>query len=239
MRKSEVITRRRRRGTITATAALVLAMIGMTLVAIAVSEEPFLFARQRTEPPLVTSPGITTPENAEKRDSSTATPDQHGPPNALPPSEPVAIDIPAINVHSSMLRLDTRQDGSIEVPPYEPNSRTGWYEDSPTPGERGPAVILGHVDSVKYGPGIFHELGRLRAGDVVTVDRADGTTAVFRVTRTERYPKDAFPTFKVYGNIDHPGLRLITCGGDFHAEQGNYEDNVVSYATLVDHHPTR
>jgi hypothetical protein len=69
-------------------------------------------------------------------------------------------------------------------------------------------------------------------GDTVSVARQDGRTATFTVTRTARYPKDRFPSDAVYGPIDHAGLRLITCGGDFDDTTGHYRDNIVVYAAL-------
>ena len=67
----------------------------------------------------------------------------------------------------------------------------------------------------------------------VVVDRSDGTTATFRVDRVEEHAKDDFPTDEVYGDIDHAGLRLITCGGTFDEDTGDYTDNVVVFASLI------
>src|SRR5690606_9563165 len=100
-----------------------------------------------------------------------------------------------------------------------------------TPGELGPAIIAGHVDW--RGPAVFHELHRLVPEDEVTISRADGSVAVFRVTRVAQYPKNAFPTEEVYGDIDHAGLRLITCGGVLNRETGSHDDNIVVFAELV------
>ena len=151
---------------------------------------------------------------------------------------PVSLSVPAIGAHSSLLRLGQNADGTVQVPSLGADSRAGWYRYSPTPGQLGPAVILGHIDSAKYGPGIFFKLGALRPGDKVSVDRADRTTAVFRVDRVAEYPKDHFPTLQVYGNIDHAGLRLITCGGSFNLSKHSYHDNIVAFASLLNSHPT-
>jgi hypothetical protein len=151
---------------------------------------------------------------------------------ALAPSAPVSLEIPAIEVHSSLLRLRLNPDGTVEVPPLD-SPDAGWYENSPTPGERGPAVILGHVDSARTGPGVFFDLRAVLPGDGITVGRADGTSASFRVDRVAEYPKTAFPTAAVYGDIDHAGLRLITCGGAFDRSARSYEDNIVVYASAV------
>jgi sortase (surface protein transpeptidase) len=127
------------------------------------------------------------------------------------------------------MNLGLRADGSMQVPPG--GFPAGWYTGGPTPGERGPAVIAGHVDW--NGPGVFYRLQDLRPGNQVMVTRADGSKPVFRITQVGQYLKDQFPTKLVYGNIDHPGLRLITCGGTFNTQTGHYEENLVVFANLV------
>lgn len=154
-------------------------------------------------------------------------------PTTLPRSEPVRIQIPAIGVDSDLMDLGLDPDGTLEVPPD--GFPAGWYTGAPTPGELGPAVIAGHVSW--RGPGVFYDLHRLSVGDQVTVSRADGTAAVFRVTRVEQYPKEAFPTQEVYGDIDHAGLRLITCGGVFNRRTGSHDDNIVVFAELTGGRP--
>lgn len=125
----------------------------------------------------------------------------------------------------------------MEVPPLAKNAPAGWYKHSPTPGQLGPSVLLGHLDSAEHGPGVFFKLGALRPGDTVTVTRSDDTVAEFRVDRVVSYPKDKFPTLEVYGNTDNAQLRLITCGGQFDSRSGAYESNVVAFATLVSSRP--
>lgn len=151
----------------------------------------------------------------------------------LPASKPKKIVIPAIDVHAKVMTLGKKKNGSIEVPPFEQDSRAGWYKSSPTPGQIGPSVILGHVDSEKYGPAVFFKLGALEKGDRVRVERADGSVARFRIDRVARFPKNDFPTAAVYGAVGHAGLRLITCGGQFNPSRGHYEDNIIVYASLV------
>jgi hypothetical protein len=143
-------------------------------------------------------------------------------------SAPVRLQIPAIGVDSELMALGLNDDGTMEVPPT--GFPAGWYTGAPTPGELGPAVIAGHVDWT--GPGVFHDLHLLAVEDEVVVTRADGSTATFGVTRVEQYPKAAFPTDEVYGDIDHAGLRLITCGGVFNRETGSHDDNIVVFAEL-------
>jgi hypothetical protein len=161
-----------------------------------------------------------------------------GPPPATGPvlaaSAPVSLRIPAIGVDSTLIELGLNPDSTVEVPPLDdPVSPAGWYTGSPEPGTAGPSIILGHIDSRAYGPGVFYRLGELRPADVVEIARADGSVATFRVDGVETFDKNAFPTLQVYGNIDHAGLRLITCGGVFDATTRNYESNIVAFASLV------
>jgi sortase (surface protein transpeptidase) len=138
-------------------------------------------------------------------------------------------------VHHSLLQLGLNTDGTLEVPPLSDVAYPGWYRGSPTPGQVGPAVILGHIDGTTGEKGVFYGLGALRPGDTVSVDRSDHTVAVFRVVGVNEYAKNAFPTLTVYGNTPDPQLRLITCGGAF--EHQHYLDDVVVFATLAGTHP--
>jgi sortase (surface protein transpeptidase) len=145
-------------------------------------------------------------------------------------SSPVRIRIPAIGVDSALMGLGLASDGTLQVPPR--GFPAGWYTGSPTPGQLGPAVIVGHVDWAGSA-GVFYRLHSLRPADRISVVRADGSTAVFQVSRVARYSKQAFPTALVYGDINYAGLRLITCGGSFDRAAHHYVDDVVVFAQLV------
>ena len=155
----------------------------------------------------------------------------------LAAATPTTLSIPSIGVDTSgLLRLGLNADRSVQVPPLARKSQAGWLDVSPAPGQLGPAVLLGHVDSKEYGPGIFFKLGALRRGAMVSVGRSDHSVAVFRVDRVVSYPKNQFPTLDVYGNTDSAALRLITCGGKFDLSRHSYESNIVAYASLVSSH---
>lgn len=147
-------------------------------------------------------------------------------------SVPVSIDIPSSGTQSELISLGLRSDGTLEVPPDEPGAPAAWYNGSPTPGERGPAVLYGHVNATDGGPGVFADLRNLKDGDSIKVTRKDGTTAVFQFDRGEQYLKAAFPTEKVYGNTEGSELRLITCDG-YDPKTGEFDDNYVVYAKLI------
>ncbi len=176
--------------------------------------------------------------------SSTALPPRgvtiQGPPLALSPlpppvqseaadqvANPVRVRIPAIGVDAPVNPLHVDKNGVL--PPPDGNHITGWWQQGPEPGEKGPAVIAGHFDSFR-GPAVFFRLTELHAGDEIFIDRADGSTAMFATQRVERHGKDAFPTEAVYRDTPDSQLRLITCGGDFDDTDRRYLDNIIVYA---------
>jgi len=153
-------------------------------------------------------------------------------PPALPRSEPAVLDIPLIGLRTELLSLGLRANGSLEVPEDNGNGApAAWYNGSPTPGERGPAVLLGHVNALGGHKGVFADLRSLTPGAEVKVTRADGTTATFVVERGVVYGKESFPTLEVYGNTPGSELRLITCDG-YDAATGLFDDNYVVFAKL-------
>lgn len=148
-----------------------------------------------------------------------------------PVADPAGLEIPTIDVHAAGITdLVTDAHGAMEIP-ADP-AVVGWYPLGPAPGEPGPAILTGHVN---YGgtPGVFARLHELKAGDHVTVPRADLTAAEFVVYAVDEYPKDAFPADKVYGDTPGPELRLITCGGDLDRAAHSYRDNIVVSARLA------
>lgn len=160
-------------------------------------------------------------------------------PEAAPPrpvdrleqSAPVQLAVPAIGLRTDrIVPLAPDAGGVLQAPPDV--ATVGWSTRGPTPGGDGPAVIAAHVD-VDGTPGPFSRLDALTAGDEVTVDRADGTDAVFAVYRVERFAQGTFPADEVYGDTAGPELRLVTFGGVFDRGAGPHPDNVVAFARLV------
>ncbi|MET9065259.1 class F sortase [Streptosporangium sandarakinum] len=141
---------------------------------------------------------------------------------------PERVEIPSLGIKAPLMKLGVK-NGEVELPPYDKPNAAGWVKDTAVPGDEGPAVILGHVDT-KTDPAVFYRLKDIREGQVVKVRRSDGEVAQYRVDSVERVSKDRFPADKVYLQ---DGLRLITCGGDFDWDSHEYRDNVIVYATLV------
>ncbi|MET9156119.1 class F sortase [Streptomyces parvulus] len=153
------------------------------------------------------------------------------PARPLERSMPVGLRIPAIGVDTPVLRLGLAADGTVEVPPVTDDDRAGWYRHSPTPGQVGPSVLLGHVTVGTHGDGVFRHLARLHRGDRIETRLENGTAAGFTVTAVRTVRKAEFPTDDVYGNVDRPELRLVTCGGPLTG--GEYRDNVIVFARLA------
>ncbi|MBD0716129.1 class F sortase, partial [Streptomyces sp. CBMA370] len=152
-------------------------------------------------------------------------------PSPLPASPPVRVRAPAVGIDAPLTRVGLDAGGWIEAPPPEDDRLAGWFTGAVTPGERGTAIVVGHVDTPN-GRAVFYDLGALREGAEVEIARRDGRTAVFTVYATEVVPKNAFPARRLYGAKGTPELRLITCGGRFTQETG-YEGNVVVSARLT------
>jgi hypothetical protein len=143
---------------------------------------------------------------------------------------PTGMQIPSVGLAAlniADLRIDYR--GALQVP--TDFGQVGWYTSSAVPGDPGPAVFAGHVDT-RRGPAVFAQLDRLRPGDMIEVPRSDGETARFSVDSVEYYPKDTLPSDRIYGPSTTPQLRLLTCGGPFDEDTLSYRDNVVVFASV-------
>jgi LPXTG-site transpeptidase (sortase) family protein len=206
--------------------AVVLLLAGGTALAVGILGQDADPPRPAAASGTTTSAAPTT--GTEPEQSTTPTP------APTPVAAPVSVSIPAIEVQSDLLTLGLNPDGTLQVPQPGPDYDTAaWYDGSPRPGELGPAVIEGHVDSAANGPSVFYRLGEIAPGDKVDVTRADGSVVSFEVYDIQLVPKNDFPTLDIYGNTDGPELRVITCGGPFDSSARSYEDNVVVFARMI------
>jgi sortase family protein len=163
-------------------------------------------------------------------------PDDVAPPGQFPvmdPSRPVEIKIPSLKVDAKVSDVGMADDGSIAVPPLERHNQAGWYDKSPTPGQYGPAVLVGHADT-HTGPSIFHDLSKVKPGARVEVLRRDDSVAIFEVNSVEKFKKADQPIERIYADFSRPALRLITCGGEFKGGSIGYVDNIVVFASLIE-----
>ena len=195
-------------------AAVVLVLAGVTLALLPAASS----APSDDRPVVGVLPAVVVPEPVSVAEIT---------PEAPPPHR---VRVDRLGIESDLVGLKIQGDGTLEVP--DDYDTAGWHRAGTAPGDVGPAVVVGHVDSHE-GPAVFYRLRELQPGDRVTIDRVDGSVVVFEVYGQETVPKDAFPTERVYGPTDGPELRLVTCGGRFDEQARRYTDNVVVYATQV------
>ncbi|WP_171111360.1 MULTISPECIES: class F sortase [Streptomyces] len=176
--------------------------------------------------------GPPQPASAAAADSRSTPSTFANTPSALPYSVPDWIRIPAIQVDAPITPVGLDAAGWVDAPPAEDPNLAGWFTGAVSPGEKGTAVVVGHVDN-QLGPAVFYGLGALNRGNRIEVVRQDGKTAVFEVYGVEVFAKDNFPGDRVYGSKGVPELRVITCGGGF-SKQNGYDGNVVAFARLVE-----
>ncbi|MER6629044.1 class F sortase [Streptomyces sp. NPDC000987] len=150
----------------------------------------------------------------------------------LPYSAPDRVRIPAIQVDAPVMPVGLDTDGWVAAPPPEDPNLAGWFTGAVTPGEKGTAVVVGHVDNMQ-GPAVFYGLGALKKGNHIEVARQDGKTAVFEIYGVEVFAKSDFPGDRVYASKGTAELRVITCGGGF-SKQNGYDGNVVVFARLAE-----
>ncbi|MCX4766843.1 class F sortase [Streptomyces sp. NBC_01275] len=176
--------------------------------------------------------GPPQPASAAAADSRTGQGVFGRAPDPLPYSVASRVRIPAIRVDAPVMPVGLDADGWVGAPPPEDPNLAGWFTGAVSPGEKGTAVVVGHVDN-KQGPAVFYGLGALKKGNRVDVARLDGKTAVFEVYGIEVFEKNNFPGDRVYASKGSPELRVITCGGGFSKGSG-YDGNVVAFARLVE-----
>ncbi|MEV0581506.1 class F sortase [Nonomuraea sp. NPDC050310] len=150
----------------------------------------------------------------------------------MQPSTPKRLIIKRLGVNAPIRDVGIDKNGAIETPPADNTNLVGWYRHGPTAGQNGPAVMLGHKDT-RTKSAVFSRVGEIRNGDIIEVQRYDGTTAVFTVGGVEQIGKTVFPTERVYGDQENAQLHLITCGGTYNRKTGHYTDNIIVYATMT------
>ncbi|MGW0790641.1 class F sortase [Streptomyces sp. NPDC002911] len=183
-----------------------------------------------------TSPGPPQPAAAasvaDTRDTAVSTPVESEPVPPLAYAPAARIQIPSIQVDAPVVDVNLDPAGWIEAPPAQDPNLAGWYQNGIAPGQRGTAVMVGHVDNLA-GPAVFYALGSLSKGRQIEVSRYDGRVAVFEIYGVEVFSKHDFPGARVYGDTGHAELRVITCGGAYSKADG-YDGNVVVFARLIE-----
>ncbi|MER6801879.1 MULTISPECIES: class F sortase [Streptomyces] len=176
--------------------------------------------------------GPPQPASAAAADSQAADSAVAGAVQPLPYAVPDRVRIPAIQVDAPIMPVGLDAEGWVDAPPPQDPNLAGWFTGAVSPGEKGTAVVVGHVDN-HQGPAVFYGLGALKKGNRVEIARKDAKTAVFEIYGIEVFAKNNFPGDRVYASKGTAELRVITCGGAF-SEQNGYDGNVVAFARLVE-----
>ena len=146
--------------------------------------------------------------------------------------QPVRLDIPSIGIDSFIEPLGVLPNGDLQTPTQNPWVDSGWYSDGPHPGERGSAVIDGHLDRPGGYPAVFWYLRNIQVGSTVFVTQKNGKQLRFHVTHIVYYtPQDA-PLQDIFGNRSGYYLNLITCAGDWIPDQHQTTLRLVVYTIL-------
>ncbi|MEU2674433.1 class F sortase [Streptomyces sp. NPDC007164] len=161
-----------------------------------------------------------------------------------PPHDPIEgavpkrVEIPSIGIEAPVVARGLDKDGAIEPPSFDTPQTVGWYGDGTEPGAKGPALLVGHVDT-ETRPAVFYGLSAARPGAKVDITRADGTVAEFTVDDVQVFTRARFDADKAYGprKDGRAELRLITCGGTFDRKTHSYDANVVVSAYLTGEKP--
>ncbi|OEV04170.1 sortase domain-bontaining protein [Streptomyces oceani] len=207
---------RGRRGVLTA-ATTACALLGTTLLTLDLTSS--------SEPPPVPKDAVRAPARPSNPSVGERPRGERG---TLTQSPPTRVEIPAIGLGTDVKRVALNTAGAIAMP--SDADHTGWYTGSPSPGSQGNSILVGHLDS-RSGPAAFYGLGAVEEGDRITIDRADGRTATYVVDSMTIWPKDDFPSQRVYGPTPEPRLTLLTCA-DWDDGNETYRSNLIVNAHL-------
>ena len=148
-------------------------------------------------------------------------------------ANPSHLIIPAIGVDAFIEALGMLPNGDMATPTQHPWEDVGWYNSGPRPGERGSAVIDGHLDRPGHYPAVFWRLRDMHIGDDVLVLNTNGKKLHFHVTRIALYTPQNAPIQDIFGNKGGTYLNLITCAGDWIQSQHQTTQRMVVYTTLT------
>lgn len=149
------------------------------------------------------------------------------------PGVPLRLLIPVIGVNAPIEQVGITSNGDLGTPSVSPWTDTAWYVNGPRPGEKGSAVIDGHLNRPGNYPAVFWRLYQLRVGNEVDVIDNNGKKLRFRVTGVEYYTPQNAPYQLIFGNESGKYLNLITCAGDWIPSQHQTTQRLVVYTRLI------
>lgn len=148
---------------------------------------------------------------------------------------PTLITIAALGVSAPVDAVGLLDSGGLAVP--DDAARVGWFAPEGfelAPGDQGTAVLAGHRDSRRTGPGALHALPELTPGMRIVVAHADDRVSHWQVERSVLTPRDALPVDELFTRSGPSRLALVTCGGTFDAASRRYSHNIIVYFSPVE-----
>lgn len=191
--------------------------------------------------PVVQTTATTTPPAMPAAKPATTTTAMPARGTIGPVAKPTMVHVPAIGVDSTLIPLGiqgrdgvpvTTKAGELQEIPVDMPKQAGYFSLGFLPGQIGSAAILAHVDG-DHMLGLFHDLGKLKAGDKITVDRSDGSSVTFTVTHVKTILKKDFNPKAEYGSATDAELHLISCGGRFDPVTHQYVSNIIADSVLT------
>lgn len=149
---------------------------------------------------------------------------------AVPYGAPVEFRIPRLGVSGKVEKTTVDAKGALTAP--KDPKKVGWYRNGTIPGNKGNAVMLGHVDWYD-GPAVFYRLRQVRRGDVIVVTNDRGKKLRFRVTKVKSYADGTAPIGEIAGPADGAHLNVFTCNGTYDRATKKYSGRLVIYTDLV------
>lgn len=153
-------------------------------------------------------------------------------PKPIDEALPVHLSVPSIGINAPVEEVGTLANGDMATPLRNPWVDAGWYSGGPHPGEKGSAVIDGHLDRKGGLPAVFWYLRNVHIGDAVYVTEKDGRQLRFHVTHIAYYTPQNAPLQDIFGNNSGTYLNLITCAGDWIPDQHQTTLRLVVYTAL-------